>query len=98
MRQFHILAAPLALVGCSTPTPRPEKIAVTYAEQHLGRKSFDPDGKGYKINVIECGARWCVQLYPADDPKTGLPTYIGGGVELELRKSDLAVVKHVRTQ
>jgi hypothetical protein len=77
---------------------RPEAVAVAYAEQNFGRKSFDPDGRGYNINVIECGARWCVQLYPARDPATGDVRYIGGGVELELQKSDLAVVKHELTQ
>ena len=106
MERRFILGAALAISNCTSAPdsnvpkrPRPETVAVEYAQQKLGRDFLDPDGKGYNINVIGCGERWCVSLNPGHDPKTGLPPLnIGGGVEIELRKSDLTVLKLSITQ
>ena len=99
MRQAFILATMLTLVGCSKTPPRPEDVAVKYAEQRWGREFFDPQGKGYNINVVDCGTHWCVQLAPFHDPKSLEPRFtFGGEIELELRKTDLAVTKQALTQ
>jgi hypothetical protein len=99
-RRFILLAA-LAISNCTNTSKnntinrlRPETVAVEYVERKFGGSYFDPRAKGYNINVRECGERWCVSLNSPLDPKTGaLPFQIGGGAEIELRKSDLAVMK-----
>jgi len=98
MRRLLVMVAIFSVAGCSQKPERPEAVAVRYAEQHFGKRSFDPDGKGYNINVIGCGDSWCVQLYPALDAATAAPRYAGGGVHLTLRKIDMAVVNVWRTQ
>ncbi|MFQ3896179.1 MULTISPECIES: hypothetical protein [unclassified Sphingobium] len=98
MRTVPTVFVAFAIAACSSPSDQPEVAAVRYAEDHFGRKSFDPDGKGYNINVIDCGNLWCVSLHPAFDPKTFSLRYAGGGIEMELRKSDSKVVSVSRTQ
>ena len=98
MRTVATMFIALVMAACSSPSDRPEVAAIRYVEDHFGPKSFDPDGKGYNINVIECGNLWCVSLHPAFDPKSFSPRYAGGGIEMKLRKSDSKVVSVWRTQ
>ena len=88
-----------AVAACSpNPPDRPETVAVKYAEEKFGKRSFNPEGKGYNINVIDCGNNWCVMLSPALDPSDLSPRYAGGSAHLWLRKADLAVINTVQTQ
>lgn len=65
-------------------------VARAYAATHYPKDTFQPNGARMQYFVRDAGSVWKAEIGPAD--------YIGGGLALSIRKSDMKVISAHRTQ
>ena len=95
--RFFALVILINGVGCSqVSSDQPHgpddalAIAKRYAETHFPKGTFQPRGAPLEYFVDEAGASWKVELSPSG--------YLGGGLQVLVRKRDGKVVSALRTQ
>ena len=64
--------------------------AIAYSTSHYSKDAFRPDGARLEYAVHEGGDAWQVDLGPEG--------YLGGGLQVIIRKADMKVISALRTQ
>lgn len=87
----------MSVVSLFTPTAIPIEgpenalaIAKQYADSHYPKGSFPPDRARIQYIVEDAGEVWKIEIGPVG--------YLGGGLQVLVRKRDMEVVSALRTQ
>ena len=65
-------------------------VAKAFADSHYPAGTFRPDGARLRYSVTDADEDWRVELGPEG--------YMGGGLQVVIRKRDMTVVSSGRTQ
>ncbi len=100
MAKFRFLVISLALGtgACSDnenhiAQPGPGEaltVAKAYADTHFPKATFEPNGAHLHYMVEDMGDAWKTELRPVG--------YLGGGLQVVIRKRDMKVISGLRTQ
>lgn len=88
----------LVLVSCGAEkrtlarksAPAALAVSIAYADAHFPKGTFQPGGADLRYDVEDHGDIWITEIGPQG--------YMGGGLRLIVRKSDMAVVDAQQTQ
>jgi hypothetical protein len=65
-------------------------VAKIYADTHFPKGTFEPNGAHLQYFVEDMGNDWKTELGPVG--------YLGGGLQVIIRKKDMKVISGLRTQ
>ncbi|MFD1610715.1 hypothetical protein ACFSCW_02745 [Sphingomonas tabacisoli] len=93
-----IVIAAFLTAGCSKSADTTDQhaaaaalqIAISYANAHYPKGTFQPDGARLGYYVEDSGATWKIDVQPVG--------YMGDGLQVLVRKHDMTVISALRTQ